>query len=190
MSTGYIVYCKANSAVVKRSEQRTSSNTFVKLMARNRYYVSQVKVLRIREGSETPVPTIDSPDLAAAFWRVHIVNKDWYNPDQEALVVLCLDAKQTLTSWSLISLGTVNESLAHPREIFRPTIAMNAYSFILMHNHPSGDPTPSEADIRLTRRIAECARLLQIQFLDHVIVGDGTTDRRDNFSFKVGGYLS
>ena len=84
----------------------------------------------------------------------------------------------------LISTGTVNESLAHPREIFKPAIASSAYAFILSHNHPSGDPSPSEADRQLTRRVAHAARLLQIHFLDHVICG-----RPGFFSFQGAGLL-
>jgi hypothetical protein len=88
-----------------------------------------------------------------------------------------------------ISKGTINESVAHPREIFRSAIVHSAYALVLVHNHPSGDCTPSEADIRLTRRIAESARLLQINFLDHVIVDQPFVDRQGYFSFKETGLL-
>jgi DNA repair protein RadC len=88
-----------------------------------------------------------------------------------------------------ISKGTLNESLAHPREVFKPAITHSAYAFVLAHNHPSGDPTPSDSDLRLTRRIAECARLLQMQFLDHLIVGSPQGDRPGYFSFKEAGIL-
>jgi DNA repair protein RadC len=77
----------------------------------------------------------------------------------------------------------------HPREIFKHAIVHSAYAFVLVHNHPSGDPSPSEADIRLTRRISEGARLLQIHFLDHVIVGASIEGRPGFFSFKEAGTL-
>jgi DNA repair protein RadC len=79
----------------------------------------------------------------------------------------------------------VNESLAVPREIFRPAIIHSAFAFAfaLVHNHPSGEPTPSKADLRLTRRIAAAAEILQINFVDHVIVGQGY------FSFQEAGVL-
>jgi DNA repair protein RadC len=83
-----------------------------------------------------------------------------------------------------------NESLAHPRDIFRPVISLSAHSFILVHNHPSGDVTPWEADTRLTRRVAEAARILQIQLLDHVIVGHPLANREGYFSFKEAGILA
>jgi DNA repair protein RadC len=77
----------------------------------------------------------------------------------------------------------VNESLAAPREIFRPAILHSAYAFVLVHNHPSGNTSPSEVDLQLTKRLATAAQLLQINFLDHVIVGRGF------FSFQEAGLL-
>ena len=75
--------------------------------------------------------------------------------------------------------GSLNASLVHPREVFVPAIALSAASLILAHNHPSGDPTPSEEDLAITRRIQESGRLLGIELLDHVIVA------RDSYtSFK------
>jgi DNA repair protein RadC len=79
---------------------------------------------------------------------------------------------------------------AHPREIFRPAISHSAYALVVVHNHPSGDVSPSEADTRLTRRIAEAAKILQIQLLDHVIVGQPLADRQGYFSFKEAGVIS
>ena len=89
----------------------------------------------------------------------------------------------------MVSIGSMNESIAHPREIFRPVVATGAYGIILLHNHPSGDPSPSEADTRLTRRLAEAASILQVGLLDHVIVGAPTENRPGYFSFKEAGIL-
>jgi DNA repair protein RadC len=88
-----------------------------------------------------------------------------------------------------VTKGGLNESLAHCRDIFRPVISFSAHSFILVHNHPSGEASPSEADLRLTRRICEAARILQIQFLDHVIIGQPMNDRPGYFSFKEAGTI-
>ena len=109
--------------------------------------------------------------------------------NQEVLRVVLLDARQRLITMIDVTKGGLNESLAHPREIFRPVISHSAYSFILVHNHPSGDSSPSEADLRLTRRISEAARILQIQLLDHVIIGQPMNDRQGYFSFKESGAL-
>ena len=108
---------------------------------------------------------------------------------QEVLRVILLDTRFRRITAVDITKGTVNESLAHPREIFKPAIVHSAYAFVVVHNHPSGDPSPSEADIRLTRRISEGARLLQIHFLDHVIVGVPIEGRQGFFSFKEAGTL-
>jgi DNA repair protein RadC len=110
--------------------------------------------------------------------------------DREYLHVVLLNAKQNLIKVVTVSQGSVNESLAHPREVFKPVITHSAYSFIMVHNHPSGDPAPSEADLRLTRRILEASRILQIQLLDHVIIGAPAPGRSSYFSFKEGGVIS
>ena len=104
--------------------------------------------------------------------------------DRESLRVVLLDAKQHLIKVATVSQGSVNESLADPREVFKPAIIHSAYSFIPVHNHPSGDPSPSEADLRLTRRILEASRILQLNLADHVIVGSPAPGRSDYFSFK------
>jgi DNA repair protein RadC len=110
--------------------------------------------------------------------------------DRESLRVVLLDTRFRLIAIREISKGTLNESLAHPREIFKPAITHSAYAFVLVHNHPSGDSAPSEADLRLTRRVAECARMLQMQFLDHIIVGSPSDGRPGYFSFKEAGILA
>ena len=109
--------------------------------------------------------------------------------DRESLRVVLLDTRYRLITVREISKGTLNESLAHPREIFKPAISHSAYAFVLAHNHPSGDPAPSDVDLRLTRRVAECARMLQIQFLDHVILGSPQEGRAGYFSFKEAGIM-
>lgn len=107
----------------------------------------------------------------------------------ERIRVLMLDAKLRFSAQRDISAGTVNESLAHPREIFAPVIRRSAYAMVLVHNHPSGDPSPSEADLRLTRRLSEAAGILQIRFLDHVIVGLPSPGRQPFYSFRAAGLL-
>jgi DNA repair protein RadC len=92
---------------------------------------------------------------------------------REVFRVALLDAKNGLLRDYVISEGTLSASLVHPREVFKPAILESAASVILLHNHPSGDPTPSREDIRLTRQLVECARLLDLRVHDHVIVGRG-----------------
>jgi DNA repair protein RadC len=109
--------------------------------------------------------------------------------EKESLRVVLLDTKLKLMRVEEVSLGSLNECLAHPRDILRPAISHNAYGFILVHNHPSGDPTPSEADRRLTVRITEAARLLQVTMLDHIIIGVPAPGRLPYFSFREAGIV-
>lgn len=106
---------------------------------------------------------------------------------KESLRVVLLDTKLYLLRVHEVSLGSLNESIAHPREILQPVLMYSAFAFILVHNHPSGDPSPSEADRRLTTRLQEACRLLQVQMFDHIIVGSADSGRLPYFSFKEAG---
>jgi DNA repair protein RadC len=103
--------------------------------------------------------------------------------------VVLLDAQNRCITRVDIARGTVNESLCHPREIFRPAIIHSAYAFVMVHNHPSGHTSPSEADLQITKRVAAAAQILQIHFLDHVIVGQAMVAGRGFFSFQEAGLL-
>jgi len=107
----------------------------------------------------------------------------------ESLRVLLLDTRHGLLEEKEISHGSLNESIAHPREIFRPAVAKGAYAIAVVHNHPSGDPQPSEADRRLTRCLSEAGTLLQIPLIDHVIIGAKRGELAPYFSFRETGLL-
>ena len=92
---------------------------------------------------------------------------------QECFCVLTLNTKNHLIDRHLITLGIVDASLVHPREVFRAAISDGASAVVLAHNHPSGNPTPSAKDIRITRQLVESGKVLDIQVLDHVIIGRG-----------------
>ncbi len=121
----------------------------------------------------------------------HARSEQLDNP--ESIYRACADMKVDLSEFHTvarkITKGSINESLAHSRDIFRPVIGQSAFAFVLVHNHPSGNPAPSEADIRLTRRLAEGTRILQINMLDHVIVGQSFEGRPGYFSFKEAGLI-
>jgi len=120
---------------------------------------------------------------------IYKANLDMKGFHQEVVRVVLLDSQLRCITKVEISKGTVNASLAHPREIFRPAITHSSFGFALVHNHPSGSVSPSDADLRLTKRIASGARILQIKFLDHVIVGQSIAGRRGYFSFQEAGLL-
>ena len=110
--------------------------------------------------------------------------------DYESVRVICLNTKHMVLGVEEITRGTLNESLFHPREAFRPALARQAHAVILVHNHPSGNPMPSEADRLVTRRMKEAGTLLQVELLDHVILGAPRAgDEKNFFSFKTEGLL-
>jgi len=89
---------------------------------------------------------------------------------RECFWVLYLDARSRLTGRARVSIGSLDTTLAHPREVFDPAVRAGAASVIVVHNHPSGDPTPSDDDVRLTRRLVEAGKVLGIRLLDHIII--------------------
>jgi len=101
--------------------------------------------------------------------------KDMQNMAQESFQVLTLNAKNKIIDRHMVTLGIVDASLVHPREIFHRCILDSACAFIMVHNHPSGDPTPSAEDLRITRQIIDAGKIMEIKPLDHVIIGRGTT---------------
>src|SRR5277367_3318809 len=110
--------------------------------------------------------------------------------DFESVRVICLNTKHKVLAVEEVTRGTLNESLFHPREAFRPALARQAHAVILVHNHPSGNPQPSDADLQVTRRMKEAGELLQVELLDHVILGAPRAGVEKNyFSFKNEGLL-
>ena len=91
----------------------------------------------------------------------------------EVFGILNLNIKHKISGAHIVTKGTLNTSLVHPREVFRQAILNNAAGFVLFHNHPSGDATPSREDIEVTRRLIEAGRIIGIEVLDHVVIGDG-----------------
>lgn len=147
-----------------------------------------LKVTRV--GEPEPAYKADSPELFATYWRSIIARQDWFNEDKEQLVTVTLNTRYNITGYSLVSMGSLNETVATPREIFRIAVAAGAYAIGIMHNHPSGDPSPSQADHALTRRVKDGGELLSIKVLDHVIIGTQIHDDRPAyFSFKEAGVL-
>lgn len=92
--------------------------------------------------------------------------------DREQLIAISLDTKNQPTNINVVSIGSLNSSIVHPREVFKLAILINANSIIIAHNHPSGDATPSREDINITKRLKECGELIGINLIDHIIIGD------------------
>lgn len=112
-------------------------------------------------------PVINSPQDIA-----HLVMEEMRYLDREHFRVVSLSTKNHVLGISSISIGSLNSSLVHPRECFKEAIRRNSNAIILLHNHPSGDPTPSREDVEVTRRLSDGGQILGIEVLDHVIIGD------------------
>jgi len=143
------------------------------------------KIVAVRE-CPTPeeMQCCDTPQKAADYWRLHIEGAQSFDPERESFVVIVLNAKLKIRCHHVVSVGTLNECLVHPREVFRLPIMCAAFAIVLMHNHPSGESAPSDADRKMTRRLREVAEIHGISLMDHVIVG-----RERHFSFKECGLL-
>jgi len=130
-------------------------------------------------------PLLDTPEAVAGFMR-----ETTRLCQRETFRVLLLNTRRRLIDEMKIADGTLDTLLVHPREVFKPAIAANAAALILLHNHPSGDPTPSEADIKVTRDLIRAGQLLKIEVLDHVIIGQATQERpKDYVSLRELGYF-
>ncbi len=136
------------------------------------------------------------PTLAAPVWKLQLV-RDPNSParsraqvtsdadaarllrpdlevlDREHFVVMLLDTKNRVIGFNVVAVGTIDSALVSPRETFKPALLANATAIIVAHNHPSGDPTPSPEDIAVTRQLVAAGKLLDIEVLDHLIIGEG-----------------
>jgi proteasome lid subunit RPN8/RPN11 len=116
-------------------------------------------------------PLCDTPQRAADYWRAAVQSGDHYNPDCECMVVVLVDTRRRIMGHHLVSIGTKDTILCNVGEMFRIAIVASAAALVIMHNHPSGDATPSEADIKVTRTLISAGKLLNLEVLDHVIMG-------------------
>ncbi|MES2707347.1 MAG: DNA repair protein RadC [Verrucomicrobiota bacterium] len=134
---------------------------------------------------EAAVRPLDTPEAVC-----DLIGPEMRAEPLEVLKVVLLTTRNTLLTIEEISRGALTETPAHPREIFRPALIHAAAGLILVHNHPSGDPTPSAADMSITRRLRDAASLLQIHFIDHLIIGHRTPAYPQGYySFREGGVL-
>jgi DNA repair protein RadC len=141
---------------------------------------------RLSQETNKEAPMLDTPERVADVLR---------EPNRlytvEHMQVVCVNTRRRLIAVQNVAQGLVDQVLVHAREVFAIAIAKRASAIILAHNHPSGDPTPSEADIRVTRDLIRAGQLLKIEVLDHIILGQRTTERpRDYCSLRELGYFA
>jgi DNA repair protein RadC len=146
----------------------------------------EYKVVALKE---SPLPDAmqlcDTPQAAANYWRLAIQDNPYFNPDCECFAVLLLNTRRRVKGHQLVSIGTLDTIMIHPREVFKLAIMTSASALVLAHNHPSGDATPSEADIKVTRDLLRAGQLLKIEVLDHIIIG-----RPNHCSLRELGYMA
>ena len=149
--------------------------------------ITVMEIARRVLASETAQePILNRPDLVLAHFQSIVaglaVEKFW---------VLCLNRKNRLIKLVEITSGTATSSLAHPREVYRAAIRQGATAVVCVHNHPSGDPAPSAADVQVTRQLRDAAKAVDIELLDHVIIGRAAADpqSRGYYSFRESGVL-
>ena len=140
---------------------------------------------RMEQERREESPVLDNPPTVVNFLRESNRLKN-----VEAFQVLLLNARKKLIRVEEISEGTLDAVMVHPRDAFRAAIVANAAGIILVHNHPSGDPTPSDADVRVTRDLIRAGHLLKIEVADHIIIGRATAERaKDYASLRELGYF-
>jgi len=141
---------------------------------------------RMADEMRSEAPLLDTPEAVA-----NLMREDARLRRVESFQILLLNTRRRLIRVAEISDGTLDTLLVHPREVFEQAIAGSAAAIILLHNHPSGDPTPSEADIKVTRDLIRAGQLLKIEVLDHVIIGRATRERRKDYvSLRELGYFA
>jgi DNA repair protein RadC len=132
----------------------------------------EYKVVALRD---CPLPMepkqCDTPQQAADYWRLHVETQPSFDPERECFVVLLLNTRNRVKGHQVVATGILDTVIVHSREVYRAAIIAAAQKILVLHNHPSGDPTPSEADIRITRDLIRAGQVLKIEVLDHVIIG-------------------
>ncbi len=154
-------------------------------------FAPELKVVVLHD-IPVPHPEVDTPAKMYEAWKSTVPRADWYDSGKECLVVFFLNTRRRLDGFQLVTTGTLDTILVNPREVYRPAIASGAAAIVLAHNHPSGDRTPSEADIKVTRDLIRAGQLLRIELLDHLIIGRSgylTADDQGYSSLRELGYF-
>ena len=146
---------------------------------------TKLNVVRVKLIDDTPL--FGNELIQTANDAIFLMQKELRNCDRETFCVLHLNAKGKPLSMSVVSVGSLNSTLVHPREVFKASILSNAAAVIFMHNHPSGDLTPSEDDKRTTKQLEKAGKILGIRVVDHIIVGE---NKENYYSFHANDILN
>lgn len=138
---------------------------------------AEFKVWRLNDATAADNIVTDTPETAAEYVRGKMSASPLFNPDVESLAAVFVNSRRRPIGFQILSTGTLDTILVHPREVFKTAVILNASAIILAHNHPSGDPTPSEGDIKITRDLIRAGQLMKIELLDHIVLGTATAER-------------
>jgi len=151
----------------------------------------EFKVMRLNDApSLGDDAALDCPDIVNRYLRPKLGESLIYRPDVENMIVICLNTRKKPIGFEIVSNGTLDTLLVHPREVFKAAIVMNAAGIILCHNHPSGDPSPSEADIKVTRELMRAGQMMKIEVVDHIILGQAGGGKKEYTSMRELGYFN
>ena len=167
-----IIQCGGNKGLIGLCT--VSLEELIKLKGVGRVKALQVKAIaelarRISKNTAKAAIVMNKPETVAKYFM-----EDLRHKDKECLMMLSLDGKGALIKENIVSIGTVNSSLASPREVYLEAVKNGAVSIILVHNHPSGNPNPSKNDLIVTRKMKDAGQLLGITLIDHIIIGDNS----------------
>jgi len=148
------------------------------------------RLASMHDGPVIDLKKLDQPESVADYWATHIAPDPEVSTEVESLFAICLTVRFQPIGHFRVAEGLLSEILCHPREVFRGAIVAAAHSIVVVHNHPSGDPTPSDSDISATRELIKCGKLLKIQVLDHIIIGRPAPGRARHYtSLRELGYF-
>jgi len=151
----------------------------------NKAYELRLMVLR-----ETASKKVHTPQDIADIWKAEVSKDPYFDPDKEHFYVFGMDRRNNLKLIDRATVGILDASLIHPREVFRKAIAAAVAAITVAHNHPSGDPSPSSEDVRITRQLVKAGKILDIPVLDHVIIGsENVTGLRGFISMREEGLV-
>ena len=160
-------------------------------MKARKLYAPHIRVMCVEEAQGFHDLPLSSAEAVTEAWSETVAKSVMFNPDQECVAVFVVNSLNRLKSWQICTTGVANASLIHPREVFRLAIATAGTGVIVAHNHPSGDPCPSAADLRVTRILNDASNAVDIKLLDHIVIGRRERDPRGvgHYSFRQSGAI-
>ena len=145
-------------------------------MEKKNPYAFEIKCMVIRE-TDAEQKRVRTPEDVYDAWMNSVRSAPWFCHDKECFVVFFLTVTNILRGFEMVTIGLLNSTLVHPREVFRAAITAGASAIVVAHNHPSGDTKPSAEDLRVTRQLVAAGKVIDIQLTDHVIIGDRRDDQ-------------